>query len=219
MPTESAMPREGVEAQLLDLFLFLGSEWILYLLLILSIISIGITFERIVHFFKRRVDLDRMRVSLDKHLRAGEIESARTLLKASKSHVAVIVLAGLEALGRGAASMEEIVAGVTQLERLKMERGLAFLGTLGNNAPFIGLFGTVLGIVRSFRDLSTNTIEGTSAVMAGIAEALIATAVGLLVALPAVAVFNLFQRTVRKQVAASDAMARILLAHAKENRE
>lgn len=216
MPTSNGIPHGGIEAQLLDLFLFLGSEWILYVLLFLSIISIGITFERIVHFYTRRVDLDGMRVALDKNLRNGEIDSACRLLKASESHVAVIVLAGLESLGRGAAAVEEIIAGVTQLERLKMERGLVFLGTLGANAPFIGLFGTVLGIVRSFRDLSTNTIEGTSAVMAGIAEALIATAVGLLVALPAVAVYNLFQRTVRKQLAASDAISRVLLAHAKD---
>jgi len=107
------------------------------------------------------------------------------------------------------------MSGATQVERLKMERGLAFLGTLGNNAPFVGLFGTVLGIIRAFRDLATNTIEGSSAVMAGIAEALIATAVGLLVALPAVALFNYFQRLIRTQVVASEAMTRVVLAHAK----
>ena len=111
------------------------------------------------------------------------------------------------------------MAGAMQVERLKMERGLAFLGTLGNNAPFVGLFGTVLGIIRAFRDLSTNTIEGSSAVMAGIAEALIATAVGLLVALPAVALFNFFQRMIRAQMVASEAMTHIVLAHAKSKKE
>ena len=96
-----------------------------------------------------------------------------------------------------------------------MERGLAFLGTLGNNAPFLGLFGTVLGIIRAFRDLSENTLEGSAAVMAGIAEALVATAVGLLVALPAVAVFNLFQRNIKKQTIKSDAVGHVLLAYLK----
>jgi biopolymer transport protein ExbB len=116
---------------------------------------------------------------------------------------------------RSKRSVEEIIAGATTIERIKMERGLAYLGTLGNNAPFIGLFGTVLGIIRAFRDLSSNTIEGSQAVMAGIAEALVATAVGLLVALPAVALFNAFQRYIKRKLAGADALARVLLAHAK----
>lgn len=125
----------------------------------------------------------------------------------------------MAALDRGPAALEEVIAGATQSERLKMERGLAYLGTLGNNAPFIGLFGTVLGIIRAFRDLSANTIEGSAAVMAGIAEALVATAVGLLVALPAVAIFNAFQRAIRAQVVASDVASRVLLAYAKAKKD
>ena len=83
-------------------------------------------------------------------------------------------------------------AAIVEQERLRYERGLAFLGTLGNNAPFVGLFGTVLGIIRAFHDLAGNSLQGSQAVMAGIAEALVATAVGLLVALPAVATYNAF---------------------------
>ena len=143
------------------------------------------------------------------------MEGARAFLAGSRTHVATIISKGLRAIDRGAGAVEEVVAGATQIERLKMERGLAFLGTLGNNAPFIGLFGTVLGIIRSFRDLAANTIQGSSAVMAGIAEALIATAVGLLVALPAVAVYNAFQRAIKTQVASADAVSRVLLSHTK----
>jgi biopolymer transport protein ExbB len=214
-----AIPKEGLDSQFLDLFLFLGSEWILYVLVLLSIISIGITIERVVHFFRTRVDLDAMQTDLDTMLRKNDIAGARKMVEASESHVAAVVLRGLDALGRGALAVEEVMTGAATVERLKMERGLAFLGTLGNNAPFIGLFGTVLGIIRSFRDLATSTIEGTSAVMAGIAEALVATAVGLLVALPAVAVFNALQRAVRKQMAASEAMTRVILAHTKSREE
>jgi biopolymer transport protein ExbB/biopolymer transport protein TolQ len=76
-----------------------------------------------------------------------------------------------------------------------MERGTTMLGTLGNNAPFIGLFGTVIGVIIAFQNLSSN--QGNAAmgsVMAGIAEALVATAVGLFVAIPAVVAFNVIQK-------------------------
>ena len=102
---------------------------------------------------------------------------------------------------------------------MKLERGLVFLGTLGNNAPFIGLFGTVLGIMRAFKDLAANTTEGSAAVMAGIAEALVATAVGLLVALPAVAIFNAFQRSIKRRLVLSDAVGHVVLSHAKSVKE
>ncbi|MBI3178784.1 MAG: MotA/TolQ/ExbB proton channel family protein [Deltaproteobacteria bacterium] len=217
MPTQAPLGREGLEAQLLDLFLFVGSEWVLYVLLILSVVSIAITIERALHFSQRSASLDALHNAVGAELAAGRIDEARRLLGDGRSHVATIVLSGLSALPRGAAAVEETMAGITQVERLKMERGLAFLGTLGNNAPFVGLFGTVLGIIRSFRDLSAQVTD-TSAVMAGIAEALVATAVGLLVALPAVAVFNTFQRRIRKELVASEAMTRLVLAHAKSEK-
>ena len=211
----TAIHGSGIDSRLLELFLFLGSQWVLYVLLVLSVISVAIALERVLHFYQTREDLESLSRALGERLDAGKIDDARTLLTNSRSHMARVALRGLEGLSQGAGSLEEIIAGATQIERLKMERGLAFLGTLGNNAPFIGLFGTVLGIIRSFRDLSVNTIEGSSAVMAGIAEALVATAVGLLVALPAVAIFNTLQRHIRAKLAAADALTRVLLAHAK----
>jgi biopolymer transport protein ExbB len=93
-----------------------------------------------------------------------------------------------------------------------LERGLAFLGTLGNNAPFIGLFGTVLGIIKAFRDLAENSQAGAQAVMAGISEALVSTAIGLMVAIPAVIAFNFFQRQVRAHVTNADTLAHVILA-------
>jgi biopolymer transport protein ExbB len=207
-----------IEHQLLDLFLYLGSAWILYVLLGLSVISFALAIERLVHFITNRDDLERLHEEVNDHLAKVEIDAAKQILARGRSHAARISLRGLEAIDRGAATVEEIVSGATALEKLRMERGLVFLGTLGNNAPFIGLFGTVLGIIRSFRDLSISTLEGSEAVMAGIAEALVATAVGLLVALPAVAVFNAFQRTIKSRLAASQALTHELLAHAKAER-
>ena len=204
-----------IQNQLLDLFLFLGSEWILQLLLILSVISLAITFERMYHFWKHCRAAEDLPKQIDNHLAAKKVDDAKKLLQDDSSHVATVAIEGINSIGRGRAAVEELMAAATKQAKGRMERGLAFLGTLGNNAPFIGLFGTVLGIIRAFRDLSENTMEGSSAVMAGIAEALVATAVGLLVALPAVAIFNLFQRYIKSQIAQSDAVSHIVLAYLK----
>jgi biopolymer transport protein ExbB len=92
-----------------------------------------------------------------------------------------------------------------------MEKNLGVLGTLGNNAPFIGLFGTVLGIIRAFADLARNQSGGATVVMTGISEALVATAVGLMVAIPAVVAYNVFQGRVRRGLGRIDAVAHVVL--------
>jgi biopolymer transport protein ExbB len=89
------------------------------------------------------------------------------------------------------------------------------LGTLGNNTPFIGLFGTVLGIIKASHDLTASQATGgqaANAVMAGVFEALVATAVGLLVAIPAVVAYNVFQRRVRAAMSGVDALAHAILS-------
>ena len=210
------LAQSAIQERLLDIFLFMGSEWILWLLLFLSVMSIAVAIERLVHFVRSTENVDLLRAELGTQLAGGAtMADIRNFLAKKHSHIAAMLTAGVEVLERGPAAAEEMFASAALVQRVKMERGLAFLGTLGNNAPYIGLFGTVLGIVRAFRDLSTNTIEGTQAVMAGIAESLVATAVGLLVALPAVAVFNAFQRKIRTQLAAGEAMSRQLLSRVK----
>jgi biopolymer transport protein ExbB len=103
----------------------------------------------------------------------------------------------------------------SQLVRLNMERRLAFLGTLGNNAPFIGLLGTVIGIVRAFQTLDSGTGAQSAGLMAELGHALIVTDVGLIVALPAVAAFNTFQRIIRARIGRGEVLAREVLAHFK----
>lgn len=206
------LANSAIQERLLDVFLYLGSEWILWLLMTLSVVSIAIAIERLAHFLRATENVELLQAQLGEKLATGSLTDIRALLGGKKTHVAAVLSAGLEVLDRGPEAAEQVFASATLTQKVKMERGLAFLGTLGNNAPYIGLFGTVLGIIRSFRDLSTNTIEGSQAVMAGIAESLVATAVGLLVALPAVAVFNAFQRKIRTQLAGSEALARLLIA-------
>ena len=99
--------------------------------------------------------------------------------------------------------------------RKKFEGGLLFLGTLGNNAPFIGLFGTVLGIVTAFRELGSAQMGAMGNVMGGIAEALISTAVGILVALPAVVFYNVFQKKGADVEEQAGALGNVVLASMK----
>ena len=115
------------------------------------------------------------------------------------------------------------MSGARALQRVKLERRLAYLGTLGNNAPFVGLFGTVIGVVEAFEVLgrqdavmaASEAAQGMAPqeVMAAIAEALVATAVGLFVAIPAVAMYNIFQRRLKSILANTDALGSVLLAH------
>lgn len=207
----------GLVSQLLNVFLFLGSEWVMYLLMFLSVISIAIALERGWFFFQRKADLGVLLDDMKALLSKGETQKAMERLRQDKSLPARVAESGLDALHRGADAADEIMQSTLVRERQQYERGLAYLGTLGNNAPFVGLFGTVLGIIRSFRDLSANTQQGAQAVMGGIAEALVATAVGLLVALPAVAVFNTYNRHLRTLASSADALSHLVLSFAKSD--
>jgi biopolymer transport protein ExbB len=140
---------------------------------------------------------------------------------ASRSAEAAVVAAGLRQLNRGPEAAEEAMASATALQRLRLERRLAFLGTLGNNAPFVGLLGTVIGIVQAFDSLQSAGAGGSGAgaeVMGAIAEALVATAIGLAVAIPAVAAFNYFQRRIKSTLGNAEALRHIVLSYLKARR-
>ncbi len=198
-----------------------GAGWVLWLLMVLSIISVAIMLERGWFYWSLRDDIARLASDLRERLRDNDLEAAKKRMEASPSAEAAVVVAGLLEADRGAKSAEEAMQGAAALQRMKLERRLAYLGTLGNNAPFIGLFGTVIGVVQAFEALGQKEVAAAMSssamapqeVMAGIAEALVATAVGLLVAIPAVAMFNVFQRRARAILANTEALSRVLLAH------
>jgi biopolymer transport protein ExbB len=190
-----------------------GSRWVMWLLLALSVAAVAVMIERAVLFVSSRDDTARLRGELRRLLRDNDLELARRRLEESPSFEARVAAAGLTA--DGVESAEERMQGETELCRLSMEKNLALLGTLGNNAPFIGLLGTVIGIVRSFRELQSSNGQVSAGLMAEIGEALVATAIGLLVALPAVAAFNLFQRLVRARIGRANVMAHEILAFLK----
>jgi biopolymer transport protein ExbB len=201
----------------------LGAGWVLFLMLVLSVVSLAIMLERVWLYWSLRDNIPELMRDLGRLLRKGDLDGARRRLEQSPSAEAAVVIAGIVEAGMGADAAEEAMAGASALQRLKLEKRLAFLGTLGNNAPFIGLLGTVIGIVGAFDELgkvknSTMTAASQIApeqVMSNIAEALVATAIGLLVAIPAVASFNAFQRVVKSTLANTEALSHVLMAHLK----
>ena len=188
---------------------------ILYLLMGLSVLSIGIIIERWWYFRKRKDDLDALSEELRRMLAAGDLGAVRKLLKASPSVEAEILSEALGWYDSGPEAGDQILVKATRLRRKKFESGLLFLGTLGNNAPFIGLFGTVLGIVTAFRELGGNQMGAMGNVMSGIAEALLATAIGILVTIPAVVFYNVFQKKGSEIEEHAAALGNVLIASMK----
>ena len=198
-----------------------GAAWVMWLMIGLSVFSVAIMLERAWFFWSVRDDLVALARTLREHLRNNDLAGARRAMEASPSAEAAVVVAGLMEADRGPKAAEEAMAGAAALQRMKLEKRLVYLGTLGNNAPFIGLFGTVIGVVQAFDELgkaATQTANAAStmapqAVMSSIAEALVATAIGLGVAIPAVVAFNTFQRIIKSKLANTEALSRVLLAY------
>jgi biopolymer transport protein ExbB len=191
----------------------MGASPVMYLLLALSLISLGIIIERVVYFWRRAADVEGLAQKLDGHLSLGDLEGARVRLRGSPSTEANVVLAGLLKFDAGPKAVEQAMSAAATVRRMKLERGLAFLGTLGNNAPFLGLFGTVVGIIMAFDKLghSGSAAGAPTDVMSSIAEALVATAVGLAVAIPSIAAYNYFQRRIRGILSNTQALTHVLL--------
>ena len=205
---------QSIDAQALDLMLRAGSRWVLWLLIGLSVAAVAVTLERLWFFARSRRQRQHVADMLAALRKSGP-EAAQKALGEARSLEATVARACLEHIADGPQAIEEHIAAVIETDRVHYERGLAFLGTLGSTAPFVGLFGTVLGIVRAFHDLSTSAAMGSQAVMAGIAEALVATAIGLLVAIPAVAVYNALMRHVETAVVAANTVGHQILAYVK----
>jgi len=174
----------------------LGSSWVMYLLLLLSVASIGAMVERWI-FFRKRGGGDVMGDELCALLEEGERDKAYALLHGSPTIEAEVLRASLRWAHGGPEALEAAIEGEMIKRRRELERGMTLLGTLGNNAPFIGLLGTVIGVIVAFADLADGQAKvQMDKVMGGIAEALVATGVGLFVALPAVVAYNVFSKKI-----------------------
>jgi len=205
-----------------------GAAWVLWLLFGLSAASIAIAIERSWVFRSSRGDVAQLIPRLRRLLRQQDLRAAVKLLDSEPSVESRVVAAGLDEAPGGPAAAEEAMAAAMGLERRRLEQRLLFLGTVGNNAPFVGLLGTVIGVVGAFQELGkpatlTSAVSGAGSlaperVMGTIAEALVATAVGLVVAIPAVAIFNYFQGQVSAALADAETLGHVLLAHLQGHR-
>ena len=195
----------------------LGSEWVLYLLVGLSVLSLATMAERWVFFLRHRDDLDRLRKQLTDRLDAGDVREASALLEKGRSFEARLAFEAL----RWAFAGPDAIADAADAELLRckkeLERGTNLLGTLGNNAPFVGLFGTVLGVIIAFHALGDagQNSGAMGGVMSGISEALVATGVGLFVALPAVVAYNLIQKRIGEIETNALSLTKLISAYAR----
>lgn len=203
-----------LEQRLLD-FSLLGAAWVMWLLVILSVLCIAVAVERAAYFRLNRTEDAALEGAIGAFLKSGDRGAFQKQLDDLGGIQARVLAAGLDAAGDGPESAEEAVAGTLVFEKSRAEKGLLVLGTVGSNAPFIGLFGTVLGIIKAFHDLAAAQSEATEAVMAGISEALVATAIGLMVAIPAVILYNAFNQKVKNAMSKSTSLSHLMLAKLK----
>jgi biopolymer transport protein ExbB/TolQ len=195
-----------------------GGTWVLWVMVGLSVFSIAIIAERLIFYFQRRDNVDALGKALVRALRKGDRRAAEKILEASPSVEARVLRPTLDWLDGGTEAVGEIVEAELGRARRDLERGMTPLGTIGNNAPFVGLLGTVLGVMKSFGKLSGGAGQNKGVmddVMKEIGEALIATGVGLFVALPAVVAYNYFQKKVGDVEANVHILVRELFAYLK----
>lgn len=203
----------AITAQFLK-FALLGAEWVMYVLVFCSVMSFTVIIERAIFFLKMRGDFGAFTKELTERLNSSDsVEKTAAWCAGHKMLEANVAAVGLERCKDGPQAMENTMNATIIAARTKLDKGLTILGTLGNNTPFIGLFGTVIGIIQAFHALSNNNASGPEVVMASISEALVATAVGLMVAIPAVIAFNVLARAIKTKMANSETIARIVLSY------
>lgn len=191
----------------------LGASWVLYLLLLLSVVSIGAMLERFLFFRKNKLEGGALDEALAKALAKNDYAAARRALEQSSSLEASILREALQWKRGGPEAVNDALESALGRARGALDRGTNLLGTLGNNAPFIGLFGTVIGVIEAFAHLGANAQgAGMAKVMGGIAEALIATGVGIFVAIPAVVAYNVCQKKAGEIETHAQSLARLFTA-------
>jgi biopolymer transport protein ExbB/TolQ len=176
--------------------IYLGG-FTMYILLFCSFLSITILLERILYYRKRsRTKRTEFMTRIKRSLSGGNVEMAKEICRSSDAPFSRVVFSGLGLHGRLEAEISNAMDREITIETIRLERFTSIVGTIGNTAVYIGLFGTVLGIIRAFHDIAAAGAGGMSIVIGGVAEALVCTAMGLLVAIPAVIAYNYFMKRV-----------------------
>jgi len=185
------------EGYAVDYIQVLRSSWVIVLMIFLSILVVGVSIERWLYFAKTKLDSEKFLAKLKSYIVDGKYKDAIEFCKNSKGTIPVVIKEGLEERKLPREEVAKLMEASQQEQKVNLQRYLGILGTLGNTSPFIGLLGTVLGIIKAFKDLAGSAGGGPEVVMVGIAEALIATAAGLGVAIPAVILYNYFSGKVK----------------------
>ena len=207
---------------LVDKFFMLAqgsADALLWLLLLTSVLSIGMIIERFITLRSIFQKNQEFRNQAQELLQSYSLDEIEDLAKNKDSLPSRALAYGLRhSKAQGVEGLAEVFNTFLMIEKPKLEKNLNFLATVGSNAPFVGLLGTVLGIMKAFSDLAQSSGAGNEAVMAGIAHALVATAVGLFVAIPAVVGYNYFQKLVRQSLQSIDVARELCLAYAKSKK-
>jgi biopolymer transport protein ExbB len=193
-------------------FAQLGANWVLWLLIVLSVISVGVMIDRALWLRNRDTNTERFTRELRGAFERGELERLQTKYMDDPAIPVQVGLRGIAVRAQGPDAVAEAMHGERARWRRAADRNLIVLGTLGNNVPFVGLFGTVLGVINAFQHLAVKSAEAEKETLSTIAEALSATALGLLVAIPAVIAFNYFSRKVRVMMGGADEVAHAVLS-------
>jgi biopolymer transport protein ExbB/TolQ len=197
----------------------LGANWVLWILVALSVAGLAIVIERWLFYRsvqKRDADLIK---PVNEALAEGDRDGVSKLVQGVPSAGARMVAEMVASAARGTTAISAVMTGTRASEKIRLEKNLSFLGTVGANAPFIGLFGTVLEILRVFHQLGEQGIQSgqqAKEIMTGISEALVATAMGLLVAIPAVIAYIAFQRKVKRLLSEAVGLTNMALAQLAE---
>ena len=189
-------------------------DWIMWFMVVLSVASVLLILERSLHFRRASGDTELQYARLSERLRGEEFAEALNDLEADDTMVGRVAKAGLSRIDHGGDAVREAMAAATLIERQRGERFLSVLGTLGANAPFIGLLGTVIEIIHTLGSSSSMSPDRIPQMMSDLSTALAATAVGLIVALPALAANNYFRRRLSMMETTAAAFGHELLSYA-----
>jgi biopolymer transport protein ExbB/TolQ len=196
----------------------LGAEWVNWVLVIASFIGLAITIDRLLLYWRTRERFAALQSGLQGALRGQDLAAARSLV-AGDSLIRNVLRAGLDAVGRGEhdpKSVEEEMLAALAAERTRYDARVAWLTTIANIAPLVGLLGTIIGIVGAFYGLGqagTTQSAGNPQVMSSIAEALASTAFGIFVAVPGVVAYNLLKAHMGVRLREAESLMREILAN------
>jgi biopolymer transport protein ExbB len=187
------------EMSLVDLF---RASPTMVVLLICSIVTLGFAFERLFYFRSSATNTRKFMQELAARLKEGQTEKALDYCRSGKGSIARVMKQAVLHLNHNRTELFHRINTAIEVEQVEMERNLSVLGTMSNIAPLLGLFGTVIGIIRAFADIARTGSGGSSVVAMGVSEALMTTAAGIIVAVIATIFFNTFVRKIRTRIVA-----------------